>query len=73
MTDQAREMAETEATSLHAEKGTTIFVYFPPEAPPEVVDQAMDDVANLVYGLESDGPPPWDPSVYSRAGDYSGA
>jgi hypothetical protein len=44
----------------HAELGTTIEVYLPPECPHEQMEQFYDGVSSLAFGIARSG---WDPSV----------
>ena len=60
---------DREAAALHAERGYTIAVYFPPAAPWSVVDAALDRIADLVHGLDRGG---WDGHVVGHMGDVLG-
>lgn len=56
---------------LDMRRGWSVVVYFPPEAPAQLVDNFIDELADKVYSMEYDGA--WDPFMYANAGDISGA
>lgn len=51
------------------ESGFTLAVYFPAEAPKEMVDRVTDRVAELVYGELLENREGWDPFVFGHARD----
>ncbi len=55
--------------AAHAQRGYTIGVYLPPQAPWETVDETLDVIADHVHSLPRDG---WDGFVVGLAGDWLG-
>lgn len=52
---------------VHERTGTAFMVELPPEAPFEVVNDFMDQVADLAFGIDRDG---WDPLVSGAAASF---
>ncbi len=55
--------------ATHAERGYTIGVYLPPQAPWETVEAALDVIVDHVHSLPGEG---WDGFVVGLAGDILG-
>jgi hypothetical protein len=63
------EEVDAKFAAVHAERGYTIGVYFPPEAPWDIVDATIDFIADHVHGADRQG---WDAFVVGHAGDHLG-
>ena len=46
----------------HAETGSTFHVWFPPEAPFDAMERAMDSMAEISMAIEREG---WDATVWT--------
>jgi hypothetical protein len=54
---------------LNTEKGYTFGIYFPKEAPAEMVERVFDRIAKLVHGELTEDREGWDPFMVGLAGD----
>lgn len=61
-------MTTEKQPELNTVKGYTVGVYFPKEAPPEVVERVFNGIAEQVYALTDDREG-WNPVIVGRAGD----